>query len=68
MCSRSFTAADDTRAAPQSTPGAARGAPSLQAMMQINCGDIAEDAEVRDELSALLETNQWCSVIDYLIL
>lgn len=42
-CSRLFTAADVTTAAPKSAPEVVRGAPSLQAMMWINCGDIAED-------------------------
>ena len=44
--SRSFTAADDTTAAPWSIPGDARGALSLQAMMWTNCMVIVEDEEV----------------------
>ena len=48
VCSRLFTAADDTTAAPQSTPGDAHGAPSLQAMTWINCMVIVEDEEVCD--------------------
>ena len=49
VCSHSFTGAGDTTVAPQSIPGDAHGAPSLQAMTWINCMVIVEDEEVWDD-------------------
>ena len=54
-CSRSFTAAGVTTAAPRCAPEAVHGAPSLQTMTWTNCGDFAEDEEVRDVFVSLLE-------------
>ena len=55
VCSRSFTAAGVTTAAPRCAPEAVHGAPSLQTMTWTNCGDFAEDEEVRDDFVSLLE-------------
>ena len=54
-CSRSFTAAGVTTAAPGCAPEAVHGAPSLQTMTWTNCGDFAEDEEVRDVFVSLSE-------------
>ena len=45
MCSRSFTAAEDTTAAPELIPDA-HGAALRQTMTKINCTDGVQDEEV----------------------
>lgn len=49
--SRSSIAAESTPAAPQSDPGDAHGAASLQATTKINYGVTVVDTEVRNKLS-----------------
>ena len=58
-CSRSFTAAGVTTAAPECAPEAVHGAPSLQTMTWTNCGDFAEDEEVRDVFVSLSEKKKF---------
>lgn len=52
VCSRSFTRAKGTPAVPRPIlETAAHGVPQLQVMTPTNCGDTAQDEEVRNTLS-----------------